>query len=86
MDKAWSNSLTALVRQLYHSSKASVKQYPPRALHDGILGFGRRLEVRSEDSRELSRRLLTIQQANVLSGGGLRERLQEGVDIGQFPV
>jgi hypothetical protein len=28
MDKAWSNSLTALVRQLYHSSKASVKQYP----------------------------------------------------------
>jgi hypothetical protein len=38
MDKAWSNSLTALVRQLYHSSKASVKQYPPRALHDGILG------------------------------------------------
>ena len=25
-DKAWSDSLTALVRQLYHSSKASVKQ------------------------------------------------------------
>jgi len=39
-DKAWSNSLTALVRQLYHSSKARVKQYQHWALHEGIRGPG----------------------------------------------
>ena len=39
-DKAWCGSLTALVRQLYHSSKASVKTYQRRVLSDKIPGSG----------------------------------------------
>jgi len=39
-DKAWYRSLTALVRQLYHSSKASVKTYQRRVLSDKIPGSG----------------------------------------------
>jgi hypothetical protein len=36
-NKAWSDSLTAVVRQLYHSSKATVKQLSVWGLHERIL-------------------------------------------------
>jgi hypothetical protein len=39
-DKAWCGSLTALVRQLYHSSKASVKT-SATGIERQDTGFGR---------------------------------------------